>query len=81
MDPKAKNYKPKATPPYSDKAVMTEYFDRIVLPNNDAWIVVTTVVEDPLYLNMPFVISSQFKQEPDGSRWHPTPCEVDPPTR
>lgn len=67
--------------PYSDNAVMTEYLDTVTLPNKEKWLIVTTVVEDPRYLNMPFVISSQFKQEPDGSHWRPTPCTIDPPTR
>jgi hypothetical protein len=37
-------------------------------------LIVTTVVEDPRYLQRSFVISSQFKKEPDGSKWNPTPC-------
>jgi len=24
-------------------------------------------------------VSNQFKREPDGSKWRPTPCETDPP--
>ena len=67
--------------PYSDTAVMTEYVDTFTLPHGGTWLAVTTVVEDPRYLNMPFVISSQFKQESDGSHWHPTPCTIDPSTR
>jgi hypothetical protein len=36
---------------------------------------VTTIVEDPANLTMPFIISSNFKKEPDGSRWAPAPCK------
>ncbi len=34
-----------------------------------------------LYLAVPFVTTSHFKKEPDGSKWMPTPCETPPPTR
>jgi hypothetical protein len=61
--------------PYSENARVTEYFD--VSPNPGApLIVVTTVVEDPLYLTQPFIVSSHFKKEPDGAKWDPTPCSA-----
>jgi hypothetical protein len=62
--------------PYSANAVVTEYFNRTTEPNGDAWLVVTTVVEDPTYLTGRFVTSSHFKKAADGSIWNPTPCEV-----
>jgi hypothetical protein len=37
---------------------------------------VTTVVDDPQYLQLPFIVSSQFKKEADGSKWDPTPCSA-----
>ena len=61
--------------PYSENAVMTEYFDRLSA-YGDEWLVVLTIVEDPLYLNQPFITSSHFKREPDGSKWAPAPCEA-----
>jgi hypothetical protein len=60
--------------PYSENAVLTEYFDRFT-DGTSEWFTVTTIVEDPANLTMPFVISSNFKREPDGSRWNPTPCK------
>lgn len=65
--------------PYSEDAVLTEYFNRHDEPNGDQWITVTRVVEDPKYLTMPFITSESFKKEPDASKWHPTPCQIDPP--
>ncbi len=62
--------------PYSQDATVTEYFDRFTAPNGDEWFSVTTVVNDPKYLNQEFVTSSHFKKEPDGSKWDPTPCRV-----
>ena len=62
--------------PYSEDAMVTEYFDRWAAPNGDEWLAVTTMVTDPKYLNTDFVTSSHFKKEPDGSRWTPTPCKT-----
>jgi hypothetical protein len=64
--------------PYSEDAVVTEYYDRLTMFGND-YLQVVTVVVDPKYLTGPFVVSNQFKREPDGSKWRPTPCETDPP--
>lgn len=60
--------------PYSENAVLTEYFDVSPLPNGGPLLLVTAVVEDSRYLNLPFIVSSQFKKEADGSKWDPTPC-------
>jgi hypothetical protein len=60
--------------PYSENARVTEYFDVSPLPNNGQLMVVTTIVDDSRYLTQPFVISSNFKKEADGSKWDPTPC-------
>jgi len=65
--------------PYSDAMVLTEYFDRHDERDGTQWITVTSIVEDPRYLNQPFVTSTSFKKEPDGAKWRPTPCVVDPP--
>ena len=60
--------------PYSENAVMTEYFDRFS-DGTDEWFTVTTMVEDPVYLTQPLVVSSNFKKERDGTRFTPTPCK------
>jgi hypothetical protein len=65
--------------PYSENAAVTEYFDRLSGPGGSEWITVTTIVDDPLYLAEPFITSSHFRREPDGSKWRPTSCEVDRP--
>jgi hypothetical protein len=61
--------------PYSEDAIVTEYFDRFAAPDGNEWLVVTTMVTDPKYLNQDFVTSSHFKKEPDGSKWNPSPCK------
>ena len=60
--------------PYSENATVTEYFDLAPHPGGSQMLIVTTVVEDPRYLQRSFVVSSQFKKEPDGSKWDPAPC-------
>jgi hypothetical protein len=60
--------------PYSANTVLKEYFDLSRERNGDTWFAVTTIVEDPEYLTTPFVTSTNFKKEADGSRWNPTPC-------
>ena len=62
--------------PYSENAVVTEYYDRFRDPVGTEWMVVTTIVNDPTYLQQEFVTSSHFKKEPDGSKWAPSPCKT-----
>jgi hypothetical protein len=64
--------------PYSERAVVTEYYDRFAMFGND-YLQVVTIVDDPTYLTTPFVVSNQFKREPDDSKWNPTPCATDAP--
>jgi hypothetical protein len=60
--------------PYSENAVLTEYWEVAPIPNGGQVLLVTAIVEDPLYLQQPFIVSSQFKKEADASKWDPTPC-------
>lgn len=62
--------------PFSADTTLEEYFDSFKEPNGDTWLVVTSIVDDPKYLTQPFITSSQFKREPDGSKWSPSPCEA-----
>src|SRR4030095_7495407 len=60
--------------PYSERSTVSEHFDITSLPDGGELLLVTTVVEDPVYLNAPYITSPHFKREPDGSKWDPTPC-------
>src|SRR5947208_10808933 len=60
--------------PYSANTILTEYYRATHEDNGDSWLIVTTVVEDPRYLNGRFFTSSHFKKLPDASGWKPTPC-------
>ena len=60
--------------PYSERATVSEHFDVAPLAEGGTLLLVTSIVEDPVYLNAPYVVSPHFKKEPDGSKWDPTPC-------
>ncbi|HEY3516187.1 MAG TPA: hypothetical protein VGL98_04000 [Gammaproteobacteria bacterium] len=60
--------------PYSENAVLTEYFDLYKRPNGEELLTITTVVEDPQYLRTARLVAPVFKKEPNGAKWNPTPC-------
>jgi hypothetical protein len=65
--------------PYSENATVEEFFDAFTEPNGDSWLVIDTIVTDPMYLTQPYVNSVAFKKERDGAKWDPTPCRADQP--
>jgi hypothetical protein len=62
--------------PYSENAVLTEYWDMIKERNNDLMLVVTIVTTDPQFLREPFIITSHFKKQAGDDGWKPTPCSA-----
>ena len=62
--------------PVSGNAVVQEYFDVFAERSGQPWFVVTTIVEDPIYLQEPFVTSSNFKKQNDTAGWNPRPCSA-----
>jgi hypothetical protein len=61
--------------PYSANARVMEYWD-LHKNRTGEWLVITTLVDDPEYLQQQYVTSSNFKREPDSSKWDPTPCSA-----
>jgi hypothetical protein len=61
--------------PFSKDAVMTEYFNVHHDPYGTDWMVVTTTLHDPTYLTVDYITSTNFKREPDDSKWRPRPCK------
>jgi len=59
--------------PYSENAVLTEWFN-IVQDQGVQYLAIQTQVDDPAYLTQQFVRTLIFKKEPDGSKFKPTPC-------
>jgi hypothetical protein len=63
--------------PYSENAVLTEYFNRTFEPNGDSWLVLTAIVEDPTYLTNRFLRSTHYKRLPDANTtWEPEACSA-----
>jgi hypothetical protein len=62
--------------PYGDRAVFTEYWDLHSEANGDQYLVDTNLVEDPVYLQAPWITALHFKKEKDGSKWDPSPCDA-----
>jgi len=61
--------------PYSDRAVITEHFMPFAA-GDQQWFTVMTIVDDPTYLTQPFITSTNFKREADGSKWKPSSCRA-----
>jgi hypothetical protein len=62
--------------PYSANTTLTEYYDRVSEAGGDAFLVVTTAVDDPMYLDQPYLTSTHFKKQADAAGWNPTPCSA-----
>jgi hypothetical protein len=60
--------------PYSDNAVLTEFFDIVRERNGDLLLMVTSIVDDAKYLRQPFIVTTQFRKQADAKGWDPTPC-------
>ena len=60
--------------PYSENAVLTEFFDLYKRANGEEWLTITTQLDDPQYLQRPRLTAPLFKKEADGAKWDPTPC-------
>ena len=60
--------------PYSENAVLTEYWDLYKRPNGEEWLTITTQLEDPQYLRNARLTAPLFKKEANGTKWDPTPC-------
>ncbi len=60
--------------PYGEKAQVTEWFQLFEDSTGKVWFDVTTKVEDPQHLSSPYVTSTDFRKEPDGSKWSPHAC-------
>ena len=60
--------------PYSGRAAIEERFRVHKMLDNSEWIVFSQKVDDPMYLNQPFIVTYHFKKLANGSEWSPSPC-------
>ena len=64
---------------HSDQVQVREYYDLITIPDGSTWLIVDIIVEDPVYLEAPWVTSMNFKKEANDSKWNPRDCFVTNP--
>lgn len=62
--------------PYGANTTLTEYWDLFAGRNNEQWLVITSIVSDPQHLQRTWITSLNFKKEPNGAKWDPTPCST-----
>jgi hypothetical protein len=62
--------------PYSQNAVLTEYFDLLTQHDGSEWLVVVSVLDDPTYFTNPIITSTNFRRQADRSGWNPTACSA-----
>ena len=62
--------------PYSENAVLTEYYDYFQDPDGMTILNVTIAVDDPQFLNQRYVVVANFQKEPSAAKWDPSPCSA-----
>jgi hypothetical protein len=60
--------------PYSNRTTVTEYYDLLHEPDGNDWIVVKTLVDDPVYLTRTFITSTNLRRQRDAAGWNPSAC-------
>ncbi len=60
--------------PYSDQTTMKEYFDIVTQEDGTQYLILLSVVEDPIFLSAPAITSSNFQREENDSQWDPLEC-------
>ncbi len=62
--------------PYSANAIITEHYDLVKEADGVQYLIVTTLIEDPMYLARPYQRSTHFRKQADATGWDPTPCAL-----
>tara|TARA_R110000824_G_scaffold336_1_gene1691 strand:- start:112504 stop:113289 length:786 start_codon:yes stop_codon:yes gene_type:complete len=60
--------------PYSDQTSIEDSYKVIDAPNGDRWLIITSVVTDPVNLQQKWITSTNFKYEENGDNWDPIAC-------
>lgn len=61
--------------PYGANSVITEYFVRLE-DEGQQYLAVTTMVDDPQYLALPYIKTYEYKKQLDATGWNPTACSA-----
>ena len=59
---------------FGTNAVLTEHYELLVGGDGTEYLAVFSVLEDPEHLTQLYTTSTNFKREPDGSKWNPAEC-------
>jgi hypothetical protein len=62
--------------PYSEDAVLTEYFDVLTQHDGTVWMTVLSILDDPNYYTTSIITSTNFRRQANRSGWNPTPCRA-----
>jgi hypothetical protein len=62
--------------PYSENAVLTENFVRLIDDDGTQYLALTQMVDDGRYLAQPIVRTMLFRKQADATGWNPTPCSA-----
>jgi hypothetical protein len=60
--------------PYSEDAVVTEWYDLFTQHDGTQWLQILTRLDDPTYFDTPVITSTNFRREDDRRAWDPQPC-------
>jgi hypothetical protein len=61
---------------YSANATVSEYYDLIKEATGEQYLVLTETVDDPTYLDRPYMTTAHFRKQADAGGWNPTPCSA-----
>ena len=56
--------------------IKEDYFAQLKDDDGAEYLAVTAMLDDPTYLQQPWVRTSQFRKQSDAKGWNPTPCSA-----
>ncbi len=62
--------------PYSDRTTVQEYWDVYDGPSGTAYLAITPMVNDPVYLIATYTTTEVYARETGQSLWHPSACTL-----
>jgi len=61
---------------HSGDVELEEYYNTLREPDGTEWLIITTIVRDPVNLLVESITSANFQREADNTKWNPTPCTL-----
>jgi hypothetical protein len=62
--------------PYGAGATLTEHYAIVAGAQGEVYLAITKILEDPQFLNAPYVRTVQFRKQADATGWNPIPCSA-----